>query len=1114
MSNRNNLTPMQQKAIMHGTGNALVSASAGSGKTFVVIERIIRLIIEEGVKVDEILAVTFTKLAAQEMKDKLKLALTKKYLSTGEERLKQELEQISISDISTIHSFCSKLIKKYFYLLGVDYSSRVIDESEKKRLEERAVNELFERLYDLQDEDFLSLVPAFSSGRTDKGLKLTVKELYDYCESEGSIDKVESKTLNTYHGVFELINSEFGAEIKSVATTYKLEFDRLEALFIDDALRKEYSKKLKDICDGLIKASDYFAYFEKLDGVSYSLPLGKSKQAKEQAELKNTVEGFRGWIKDLSIVFKAPRDEQEFKVKSSERTVKKLFKLTKLYGEEYEKVKSEENAVDFNDLEKLTLKLLLNKEVREEVQKTYKYIFVDEYQDVNAVQEEIISLISNQNAFFVGDSKQSIYAFRGCNPTYFKDKYDRFMSGEGTAISLDNNFRSAKSVIDAVNGIFSPIMREEFGGTDYHKNPMIYGGGYGEFEGSAYIHHILKEEKVDKELQKRGVYSVKSSTENKKSEELSAEAKLVIKLVGDAIGKPFFDVKEKDTSKQNKKVGFGDICILLRSVGAGSKLADEIVSGLTKLGIPVSSSVKTSIADYPEIKVLLNVISLLCCADRDVPLASCMLNLFNFSENELANIRILGGKSSKFSFYECVKTVANSQTALGEKTASFVKWLNDKRLIAEFLSVDEVLSTIVKETGYLAKIMASPYGSQRAKRIDRFLSESVQNGKKLKVSEFESHLEDVLEELTVSESSGEDTVKVMTMHASKGLEFPVVIVAGTSKSFNSADRRGNVISSRDYGIAVKSYNDDNMTVSENAVRALIKHRQKAQSTVEELRLFYVALTRAKCYLHVVVNGKDLEEGKSVFEINRMSDFLYSSSAPVITYQPTEIYLDGVLEGTTVAGIPSGEDFASEIAKNLSYKYPFESEISIPVKSSVSDVNKSLDEYYKRTDFFGSSSSETGTAYHRFFELIDFYNYSGQKDLDRFVELNLMSESQKQLIDVDKVDRVLRLEIFKDIKDCTLYKERKFCQLVPAKMLLNKDVEGEVLIQGILDLVAIKGDEAVLIDYKISTIERDSDLKNAYKTQLELYAHALEKILGVKVKKKFIINVLKENVISV
>lgn len=1114
MEKKNNLTPMQEKAIMHGKGNALVSASAGSGKTFVVIERIIRLIVEEGVKVDEILAVTFTKLAAQEMKDKLRSALTKKYLATKDERLKEELELVNGADISTIHSFCSKLIKKYFYHLGVDYSSRVVDENEKKRLEERAVNDLFESLYDSQNEDFLSLIPAFSSGRTDKDLKTTVKEFATYCEGEGGIDRVEEKTLKTYQQALKLLNDEYSGEIKSVAQNYKGELENLGSSFIEDNARQNYCKSLVDVCDILLKATNYFEVFEILTDISFPLPRNKSKHPEEQVKLKTVAGDFKDWLQNLSSVFGGGVAEQELKVKSSLQTVKKLFLLTRLYLQEYEKIKKEENAVDFNDLEKLTFKLLNIKEVADEVKSTYKYIFVDEYQDVNSVQENIINLISNDNAFLVGDSKQSIYAFRGCNPTYFKDKYERYLSGEGTAISLDNNFRSAKEIITAVNGIFSPIMRKDFGGTDYQNNPMIYGGGYGDFDGGAYIHHILKEEKTEKEEIKRGIYSVKNSTENKKREGLSAEAKLVIKLVGDTISKPYFDVKEKDPEKKIKRVGFGDICILLRAVGAGSKLAEDIVNGLTELGVPVSSSVKKSISNYPDIKVLVNLISLLTCADRDVPLASSMLNLFNFSENELATIRVLGGESSKYSFYECVKKVALLDTPLGKKTATFIKWLDDKRLIAEFLSANEVLSSIIKETGYLAKIMASQYGSQRVKRIDRFLSESVQNGKQLKISEFESVLEDVLDGLTVSESSGEDTVKVMTMHASKGLEFPVVIVAGTAKGFNSADRKGNVISSRDYGVAVKSYFSENMTVSENAVRSLVKHRQKNQSIVEELRLFYVAVTRAKCYLHVVVNGKDLDESKSVFEINRMSDFLFSQTTPTITYQPSDVCLEGVLDGVTVAGTLTSEDFASEIAKNLSYKYPFEKEISIPVKSSVSDANKGGDEYYERTDLYGSSSSETGTAYHRFFELIDFYNYSGQKDLDRFVAEGLMGESQKALIDPDKVARVLKLKIFEDIKDYTLYKERKFCQLVPAKMLDGSDVDREVLVQGILDLVAIKGEEAVLIDYKISTIKDDNDIKNAYKTQLELYANAVEKILKVKIKEKYIVNVLKESVISV
>ena len=1114
MEQKNKLTPMQEKAINHGKGNALVSASAGSGKTFVVIERIIRLIIEEGVGVDEILAVTFTKLAAQEMKDKLRSALTKKYLQEGDSRLKEQLDLVSSSDISTIHSFCSKLIKKYFYVLGVDYLSRVVDESEKKALEERAVNELFERLYDLHDEDFLSLIPSFSSGRTDSGLKSVVKSLYDYAESEGGIDNVEEKTLSTYKNAFTLIKREYKPELELTARVYGNLFGDLSEKFSEDLVRREYAEKLKNYCNELLLSTDYFDFFERNIGFSTTLPSGKSKQPDEQAQLKVVVDGFRNAIKEPIEVFSVSKTVREERVLSSEQTVKKLINLVRLYGEEYKKIKREENAVDFNDLEKLALALLQDQSVQSEVRNTYKYVFVDEYQDVNAVQEEIINLISKDNAFLVGDSKQSIYAFRGCNPSYFKQKYDRFTRGEGTAIPLDNNFRSAKNIIDAVNGIFSPIMKEDFGGTDYKNNPMVYGGGYLDFDGKAEIHQILKAEKEEIAEIKRGVYSVKNSTESKKKAELSAEAKLVIKLAMDTLGKPYYDVKEKNETKRYKQVGFGDICILLRSVGGGSKLAEEIVTGLSSMGIPVTSSVKKTIESYPEIKVLVNLIKLLSCADRDVPLATVMIHLFGFSENELSTVRTLGGTGRDVSFYNCVHKVANEKSNLGSRVKKFLAWLDDKRLIAEFLSVQEVVNGIVKETGYLAKILASPYGKQRLKRIERFLSEGTVNGKALKVCEFESHLDSALEDMAVLESSGEDTVKVMTMHASKGLEYPVVIIAGTSKSFNTADRRGSVISMRDFGVAVKSYNQDNMTVSENTVRALLKRRLKKESAVEELRLFYVALTRAKCYLHVIVNGKDVKSQNDLTEANRMSDFLLNGTTPVTIYNPQDILLDDRLEGVTVAGAPKTESYINEIVNNLSYRYPYENEIEIPVKSSVSDVNSGGDEYYKRTDLFGDSSSEKGTAYHKFFELIDFYNYNGKSDLEYFVSQGFMSESDAGHIDVDKVGRVLSLKLFEDIKDHALYKERKFCQLVPASKLLSSEVSGSVLIQGILDLVAVKGGEAVLIDYKISTIESDVDLVKAYKTQLELYGYALEKILGVKLKGKYIVNVLQEKVITV
>ena len=588
----------------------------------------------------------------------------------------------------------------------------------------------------------------------------------------------------------------------------------------------------------------------------------------------------------------------------------------------------------------------------------------------------------------------------------------------------------------------------------------------------------------------------------------------MLNIISDNLGSVYYDVKEKDEAKRKKTIKFGDICILLRAIGSGSKLGEEIVSALVSLGVPVSSSVKKSIEDYPEIKVLTNLLSLLVCAERDVPLATVMLSLWGFTEDELLLIRKAQG-NFKLSFYDCVQNAVKLGDALGEKVKKFINWLDEKRLVSEFLPADEVLLDILKETGYLTKVTASPYGEIRIKRIERFIAESIRGSKKLRVFEFESHVKKVLEDLTVSESVGEDTVKVMTMHASKGLEFPVVIIAGASKKFNQRDKSGSIINEKDLGVAIKSFNSSDMTVSENAVRYLLKRRLKKMGAVEELRLFYVALTRAKCKLYVTASQPGLNDSFNVYNVNKHSDFLNFESLQTIYHtEPQEINLN-YKKGVAVAGKEQSAELTKGIIDALNYVYPHKNSISVPVKSSVSDVNNlNEEEYYKTTTAFGLSSSEKGTAYHRFFELIDFYNFSVESDLKRFVESGLMSESQAEFIDADKVKNVLSLGVFSEIKDYKIFKERKFCQLVPYETITGEKIDEKVLIQGIIDLVAVKDGKAILIDYKITTIESDSDVRSKYYTQLSLYKNAIESILGVKVEKVYIVNVLKETLIEV
>ncbi len=1110
MSKTENLTEMQLKAVRHLHGNALVSASAGSGKTRVVIDRIIRLITEEGVKVNEILAVTFTKLAAEEMKDKLKTALTKKYLETKDRQYKEQLELVSSSDICTIDSFCSKLIKKYFYILGIDANLQVLEESKQKRLVETAMNEVFERLYDEGDENFKKIIPMFDNYRGDNGLKEAVKSVYKHLDSEGSFENLLRKSEDLYANAYKYLTSEYKEQIVEIATEYKQEFLELKNAFSEDLARKEYCSRLVSLLDNLLNAEDYFDYFYEYNKLNLNLPLGKSKQGELQQALKDLADAFKKKIAPIVKVFAIDKTKESENLNSSLEIAKILINLASEYSKEYQKLKEEENAVDFSDIERYASILLKNQEILSEVKNLYSYIFVDEYQDVNDIQEEIITLLSNDNAFFVGDSKQSIYAFRGCNPEFFNKKFKSYNEGLGTPISLDYNFRSAPKVVDGVNEIFSAVMTENYGGTNYKDNSMIYGGLYGDYQGVCQIHLIKKPEKKEKQLVKRGVYSVVNANEFLETEDVKDEVKFIINLIGERLGKPYYDLK----SKEYKTIGLGDICILLRSMGSKNKLSEELVHTLVSMGIPVSSSVKKSISDYPEIKVLLNLVSLLVCAERDIPLASVMLSMGNFSEDELSLVALAGWKAYTKSFSQSVEIACKKDDELGKKCREFLSWLDKKRLIAEFLPAQDVLNSIIKETGYLAKVTSSPFGHARVKRIERFLAETIVSGKKMRVVEFEGHINEVLKDLSISESFGEDTVKVMTMHASKGLEFPVVIVAGVSKQFNYQDLYGSVLYEKNSGLAVRSYNDENMTFSENVARSVIVARSKKSTAVEELRLFYVAITRAKCELYLTMTLDSLNSEFLPAQVNKMSDFITLGNTPVF-YHDEEFELNFPdKNGTVVAGREIEQKLTQKIVDNLSYEYPYKNEITLPVKSSVSDVNKNEDEYFSRTDKFGESSSEKGTAYHRLFELIDFYSFEGDSDIEKFISEGLMTKEQASFIDVSKVRAILKLPIFEEIKSHKLLKEQKFCHLVSASELFGGNEQRKILIQGICDLIAISEDKCYLIDYKISTIEKDEDIIKAYKTQMKLYKNAIESVMKKKVEKVYVINVLQEKVIEV
>ena len=1211
------LTVNQEKAINHKhiDGNAIVSASAGSGKTFVVIKRIIRLITEEDVKVNEILAVTFTNLAAGEMKEKLKSAIIKKINDKTtplelKNRLKIELNNVNSADISTIHSFCLNTLKRYFYAIDIDATFEICDEAKSKKLKAQALENSFEKLYEEKDETFFKALDIYARGRNDRDLKNAVLDLATFVDSETGVEAVTEKTKKSTENVLNYLNGYLRVYYQNRLKHIYNKIIKIEGNFVGIEHREVQIQKFKDMLTSALNANNYFDLATALNN-----PKIYRKDAKTDDDklLKAIHEDFE----DLAVKITKLAIGGETKIVEDARGVFEDYKILvyvyQKFFDEFQKLKREENLVDFSDLEHFTYRLLQNEEVLNEIKSKYKYVFIDEYQDVNGVQEEIANLISSNNEFMVGDSKQSIYGFRGCNPNFFVEKNARYDSGtnEGVAIPLNKNFRSAENIIKTVNNVFTRIMTKDFGGHDYAKDPMVYGDGYFDektntnYPGEAVLDLICDDLDEVGNVEPSGVYSVINADKRKKSDkEAGLSEKLIVQLIKDAIKKPYFDIKakeERDEYEKKRKINknlpeknfevvkeidYKDIVILLRSFG---NYGENLVNLLIKSGIPVSAESRDSIGEYPEIKTLVNLLKLTVNADNDVALANTLMEFWGLTESELTEIRLHGdavaeeneknfidckvndnsnnkqtdsavndnfncskqtfesftaNKEVEFindkilevnidnkstsvsetecvivtpklnrysSFYDCALSYSKTSAPLGVKLNEFFTYIEKIRILSDFITAGELLTKIISETGYDTRLIGSDFGEMKMRRVERFVSAAGNNT----VAEFIEGIDDILEKLTVSEASGENTVKVMTMHASKGLEFPFVIIAGTDKQFNFQDAGGFFIQNRELGVSVQTINRDNKTIYKNAHYEILSKMIKEQAIYEEMRVFYVALTRAKHDLHIVALADNvLNEDVYIGNAMRESDFILPTDATVKEHFASSLNLGGQSNNNESSGNKIDDNLKDLIKRNLTLTYKYEKDVNLPVKSSVSTVNASDEfEYYETVSLFGESDAEKGTAYHKALELIDFYG-DVESEYSSLVESGKITESEAELIDVEKLKRIIKIDVFNDIKNYKLYKELKFCQLVKPGEIGLEGEDSEILIQGIIDLVAVKDGECVLIDYKLSKIASDIDLISKYEKQLKLYALALEKILKLEVKKIYLVNILQEKSVEI
>ena len=1099
------ITPEQQAAI-ESKGQVIVSASAGSGKTFVMIEKLVSAI-ERGADLDGVLAVTFTKKAAAQMKEKLRKALIERMNGADgalKARLKAQLNKIPSASISTIHSLCANLLRTYFYAVGIDGGFDIIssDDAVAKDLKRDSLDDLFEQYYAEDNEDFKLLLSCYLRKRSDAALRRFINEGYNKVRAVAHYENLLKRVEETYtQEGFESVAAECLKNIKNRVNSTIYAVQLFEKSFSVTEKREVYNKIFEEMKTSLQAVADEGIFAEKKTFTTTKRPTKVCEADKEAAErFKTFRESVKKRYDSLFGEFESIERERSAFFESG-RVAVAFSRVLLQFDREYAAVKREENKLDYNDLEHLVLELLQDGKICAEIKSKYKYVFVDEYQDVNPVQEEIISSLGGE-VFLVGDVKQAIYGFRGSKSLFFAEKYESFKNGTGTALRLTNNFRSSDGVLDFCNKLFSSAMREEVCGFDYSANSVMRRGGkYPEGYGEAKIHIFGKQEEGLSDL---GVYSV--AADGRKVSH-TREGLAVLAIVEKELSGKHYDLEQGDFVDTQP----GDICILTRKNQGAS--TEGIIRALRDEGYFVTGAQEALLCDLPEVRQFWDILSLIDNAEQDVPLVTALLSpLGGFSEDELAYIRIAANDRFK-PFRECCKGYRGAGT-IGAKLSSFYKKLEKLRALSEILSTgalaDEILETYGLEISYGAM------GDGAIKNVLRFVDE----GADLPLAAFLRKIKNSAGDIKAPSSASSDSIKVMSMHSAKGLEFPVVIIADICRTFKGADYE-EIPFDEQFGFAPKCFDRENMLSRKTILRTLAKTRTKAEELKNELNLFYVACTRAMCNLHILaeeVKPYDRAaalDAKCYADLFDMSEFEYRDIAPHEEFSAEN-------ESEVVFYKPD-PDLASAIEKSFTFEYPYNESVDLPVKSSASAILKSRDiePYFEAHSLFGGegeTGTERGTAYHRFLELCDFgiKDIEGvEREIQNFVQSGRMTNGQQELLSAEQISEILNMPVFEGLSNAVTWREREFLCRLPANQILpHTNSCDEILVQGAIDLVA-QGDFGIkIIDYKYSQKD-DGKLIATYSQQLNLYKKALSRITGYKESEisTVIVNIFKKRQIN-
>ena len=876
-------TEEQQKVITLRDRNILVSAAAGSGKTAVLVQRILSKIMdpEKPVDIDRLLIMTFTRAAAGEMRERIEKALDQALAADPDnEHLQRQMMLIHTAQITTIDGFCSYVIRNYFHLIGLDPGYRTADEGELKLLQEDVLKELFEDYYAEGDEKFTAFVECYAAGKSDEGLKEHVLDLYnasmsnpwpdewlDGCVANYQLDP-EKGIAGTpwFHYLWDIVDSALKEAGELAENAMEICMEPEGPDLYQDALQSDLLliRKLQE----LSVKQDYDEMTRNLQNLSFARLSGKKMEGVSD-QLKNLVKDIRedekGILKDLgSKYFQCTLEELTELTQASAEPLKMLVKLTRDFTERFSLKKREKNVLDFSDMEHFALDILLKKDgdtytpsqAARELSEKYDEVMLDEYQDSNLVQEILMQNVSGwvndrKNIFMVGDVKQSIYRFRLARPELFMEKYHSYSLTESKEqrIDLHKNFRSRPEVLESVNFIFRQIMGQDLGGIDYDEAAALYpGASFPEGEDPEFIKtEVLL-------VEKDGVILEDNDEADAPENERELEALAIADRIREMVGHD--RILDKETGEY-RPVQYGDIVILLRSAAGWAETFGEVLGAR---GIPSYTASRTGYFSTTEVVTLLNYLRVLDNPLQDIPLTGVLRSpIAGCTTEDLAELRIAYPEGM---IYECVKAfveeyrehriMEEEKRRLGEKLSHFMDTVNTLRDMAAYTPVHQLILEVLERTGYGSYAKAMPDGAQRSANLNMLVEKAMEYEKTSYrgLFNFVRYIQKLQQyqvdygEVNLS-GVGESAVQIMTIHKSKGLEFPVVFAAGMGKRFNFRDMNASILIHPELGIGADAILPDKRIIAASLCKQIIRRELLKESLGEELRVLYVALTRAK-----------------------------------------------------------------------------------------------------------------------------------------------------------------------------------------------------------------------------------------------------------------------------